>query len=193
MIEYIKRMPNLLYFLFNFFSYKRLNIRAVVFFSNRVQGKKYITIGRNSVVQRGSWLLALKIDEYEPILSIGENCAIGDYAHITSIRKVIFQNNVLLANNVYVSDNLHGYDDISIAIKDQPIKFKKEVVLQSGCWIGENVCIIGASVGKNSIVGANSVVTNDIEDYCIAVGSPAKVIKRYDFLTKSWNPVNKNY
>ncbi|RWX02391.1 acyltransferase [Flavobacterium cerinum] len=191
-INYLKIIPRLFYFLFNFSSYKNLNLRAVVFFSVRVQGKKHISIGRNSVVQRGGWLLALKIDENEPVLSIGDNCAIGDYCHIISVRKVIFEDNVLMANNVYVSDNLHGYEDVTTAIKDQPIKFKKEVVLQSGCWIGENVCIIGASIGKNSIIGANSVVTKDIDDYCIAVGSPARVIKKYDLVTKKWNSVNTN-
>jgi acetyltransferase-like isoleucine patch superfamily enzyme len=186
MIAYIKRIPNLLYFIFNFFNYKKLDIRAIVFFSVKVQGKSHVAIGRNSVIQRGGWLLALKIDEYEPILSIGNNCAIGDYCHITSVRKVIFENDVLLANNVYISDNMHGFEDVDVPIKDQPIKFKKEVVLHSGCWIGENVSIIGASVGKNSIIGANSVVTTDIPDYSVAVGIPAKVIKKFNHQEKSW-------
>lgn len=191
-INYLKLIPRLFYFLLNSSSYKNLNLKAVVFFSVRVQGKKHISIGRNSVVQRGGWLLALKIDENEPVLFIGDNCAIGDFCHITSVRKVVFEDDVLLANNIYVSDNLHGYEDITTPIKDQPIKFKKEVVLRSGCWIGENVCIIGASIGKNSIIGANSVVTSDIDDYCIAVGSPARVIKKYDIVTKKWNSVNTN-
>lgn len=192
MIEYFKRVPSLFYYLFNTFNYKILDKRAVVFFSVRVQGKKHISIGRNSVVQRGGWLLALKIDENEPVLSIGDNCAIGDFCHIASVRKVVIEDDVLLANNIYISDNLHSYEDITIPIKDQPIKFKKEVVLRSGCWIGENVSIIGASIGKNSIIGANSVVTSDIDDYCIAVGSPARVIKKYDMVTKKWNPININ-
>lgn len=192
MIEYLKRIPNLFYFLFNFFKYKKLNIRAVLFLSTKVQGKKFISIGRNSVIQRGGWLLALKIDNENPILSIGDNCAIGDFCHIAAVRKVVFEDDVLLANNIYISDNLHSYEDITIPIKDQAVKFKKEVVLRSGCWIGENVSIIGASIGKNSIIGANSVVTSDIDDFCIAVGSPARVIKKYDMVTKKWNPVNTN-
>lgn len=185
-LAYIRRIPHLIYVLFNFLWYKKLNIRAVMFFSTRVQGKKYISVGRNSVVQRGGWLLASKQDENDPVLSIGDNCAIGDYCHITAVRKVIFEDEVLLANNVYVSDNLHGYDDIHVPIMYQPVKFIKQVILKSGCWIGENVCILGASVGKNSIIGANSVVTNDIDDYCIAVGSPARVIKRFDLVNNKW-------
>lgn len=192
MIRHIKRIPNLIYYVFNIFSFKKLNIRAVIYYSVKVQGKKYISIGRNSVVQRGGWLLALKINEIEAELAIGDNCAIGDYCHITAVRKVVFENDVLIANNVYISDNLHEFENIDIPIKEQVIKFKKEVVLHSGCWIGENVCIIGASVGKNSVIGANSVVTSDIGDYCVAVGSPAKVIKRYDLMSEKWVSVQTN-
>ena len=48
------------------------------------------------------------------------------------------------------------------------------------------MCVIGAKIGKHCVIGANSVVTKDIPDYCIAVGIPAKVIKRYDFEKKQW-------
>jgi len=41
-------------------------------------------------------------------------------------------------------------------------------------------------IGHNCVIGANSVVTSDIPDYCVAVGIPAKVIKKYDFKKKSW-------
>ena len=61
--------------------------------------------------------------------------------------------------------------------------FKNNVVVGESTWLGENVCVIGASVGKHSIVGANSVVTSDIPDYSIAVGAPAKVIKQYNHQT----------
>lgn len=193
MISYIRRIPGLLYYLLNFFNFNKLNFRAIVFFSVRVQGKKYISIGRNSVVQRGGWLLALKINDIVPMLEIGDNCAIGDYCHITVVRKVKLEDNVLLANNVYISDNLHGYENINIPIINQEVIFKKEVIIGSGSWIGENVCIIGASVGRNSVIGCNSVVTKDIDDYCIAVGSPARVIKRFDFNTRQWILEKDNY
>ena len=44
----------------------------------------------------------------------------------------------------------------------------------------------GVTIGKNSVIGANSVVTKDIPDYCVAVGAPAKVIKKYDFESGKW-------
>ena len=71
----------------------------------------------------------------------------------------------------------------------QPIKHIGDVEIGDGSWLGENVCILGASIGRNCIIGSNSVVTKDIPDYCIAIGSPAKIIKRYNLKTKEWQKV----
>jgi acetyltransferase-like isoleucine patch superfamily enzyme len=69
---------------------------------------------------------------------------------------------------------------------DQPVTFTRKVEIGSGSWIGENACIIGAKVGENSVIGANSVVTKDIPDYCVAVGIPARVIRKYNREKKVW-------
>ena len=63
-------------------------------------------------------------------------------------------------------------------IKDQTIEFKGEVIIGENSWIGENVSIVGAKIGKHCVIGANSFVNKDIPDYSIAVGTPAKVIKK---------------
>ena len=92
----------------------------------------------------------------------------------------------MIADKVYISDNLHEYTNVCIPIIEQPIIQKKNVSIGSGSWIGENVCIIGATIGKHCVIGANSVVTHDIPDFSVAVGSPAKIIKRYDFSQNKW-------
>ncbi len=68
----------------------------------------------------------------------------------------------------------------------QGVTQKRDVVIGNGSWIGEHVCIIGASIGRHCVIGANSVVTRDIPDYSVAVGSPAIVIKKYDFNLNKW-------
>ena len=123
-------------------------------------------------------------------LAIGQSCIFGYNNHITCVRKVIIGDFVLTANNVYISDNIHEYEDIFIPIMQQPIKFKNEVSIGSGSWIGENVCIIGANIGRNSVIGANSVVTRDIPDFCVAVGSPAVVIRKFNLEKNEWSKVN---
>lgn len=51
----------------------------------------------------------------------------------------------------------------------------------NGVYIGINAVIVGnVKIGKHCVIGANSVVTKDVPDYCVAVGSPAKVIKRIE-------------
>ena len=67
---------------------------------------------------------------------------------------------------------------------------KHDVEIGEGSWLGENVCVLGAIIGRHCVIGANSVVTKDIPDYSIAVGAPAKVIKRYDFTTNSWQKID---
>ena len=69
---------------------------------------------------------------------------------------------------------------------DQAVSFLKSVHIGEGSWLGENVCVCGASIGKHCVIGANSVVINDIPDYCVAAGSPAKIVKKYDFDKKQW-------
>ncbi|SEL00829.1 Hexapeptide repeat of succinyl-transferase [Chitinophaga rupis] len=182
----INRIKGLLYYLVNFAFYKYLDWKAVVFFSVRVQGKKYIVIGKNSIVQRLGWLLALKIDEHDPAIVIEEGCAIGDFCHIAAVRSIHIEKNVLMANHVYIADNVHEFENTGVPVIHQKVKFKMPVRIGSGAWIGENVCIIGASVGRNSVVGANAVVTKDIPDYCVAVGSPARIIKKYDPEKREW-------
>ena len=50
----------------------------------------------------------------------------------------------------------------------------------------------GVKVGEHCVIGANSVVTKDIPDYCVAVGMPARIIKRYNFKTNTWERTDSN-
>lgn len=151
------------------------------------QGYKNIFVEENCSIGRNSWLAAVPLTGAKQCnLIIKQDSYIGNFAHIYATKSIIIEKKVIIADRVYISDNMHGYEDINVPIIDQPIIQKKCVVIGEGSWIGENVCIIGSSIGKHCIVGANSVVTHDIPDYCVVAGSPAKIIKQYDFLQKKW-------
>jgi acetyltransferase-like isoleucine patch superfamily enzyme len=120
------------------------------------------------------------------LLEIGDNAYLGHEIHIVAVKKVIIGKNVLFADKVFISDCEHNYENIEIPIKEQGVRFKGNVILRENCWIGENVCIIGSSIGRNSVVSANSVVTHDVPDYCVVAGIPARIIKRYNFEKKQW-------
>ncbi|MEF1172714.1 acyltransferase [Vibrio sinaloensis] len=107
-----------------------------------------------------------------------------------SIDSVAIGERVLIADGVYISDNLHSFDDVDKSVIDQPVVSAGNVNIGDNVWIGEGVSIVGASIGRNSVVGANSVVTHDIPEYSVAVGSPARVIKQYNFETKQWEKVD---
>ncbi len=153
----------------------------------RVENPKNIHIGKRVSIGYYGWLAANSLTGFESCkLHIGDDTYIGNSSHIYCTKRIIIENSVLIADKVYISDNKHEYKDIHTPVLQQPITQLRDVIIRQGSWIGENVCISGASIGKNSIIGANSVVTKDIPDYCVAVGSPAKIIKRYCFDKKEW-------
>jgi len=66
----------------------------------------------------------------------------------------------------------------------------RQVVIGENVWLGSNVAVLlGVKIGNNSVIGAGSIVVDDIPPYSVAVGNPAKVIKRYNFDTKLWDRV----
>ena len=73
----------------------------------------------------------------------------------------------------------HNFSDPSRDIITQGHASPKSILVRRGAWIGAGTIILpGVTIGKNSVVGAGSVVTKDIDDFCVAVGSPAKVVRR---------------
>ena len=177
-LEKIKRrLRGDLFLLFNRHRFAYVG-KLVRFYSPlKVDGYENIYIKDKARIGDYSWLAAVPLTGNKVNLVISEAVQIGHFCHIYATKSVVIEKDVLIADKVYISDNAHSYDDINLPIWKQPIKQLKEVIIGEGSWIGENVCIIGASIGKHSVIGANAVVTHDIPDYCVAVGAPAKVIK----------------
>ncbi len=158
-----------------------------------MRGKKHIQYGKGFTTGRGCRIEAYPEKEKTKTIIIGENVQINDYVHITGVKKVLIGNNVLIAGKVYISDSNHGNysaskedsDPLSIP-KDRPL-FSKEVIIEDCVWLGESVAVLaGVTIGKGSIIGANSVVTKNIAPYTIAAGNPARMIKKFNFETAKW-------
>lgn len=120
-------------------------------------------------------------------VNIGNNSRIGIGNVI--IGPVTIGNNVILAQNIVMSGLNHNYTNIDI-----PIYLQGETVatisIEDDCWIGANAVITaGVTIGKHSVVAGGAVVTKDIPPYCVAVGNPARVVKKYNFETKIWEKV----
>jgi len=115
---------------------------------------------------------------------IGDNSIIGIGSVV--IGPVEIGNNVMLAQNIVVSGLNHGYEDIKLPPSKQK-EIRKKITISDDVWIGANsVITAGVTIGKHAIIGAGSIVTKDIPSYCVAVGNPARVIKKYSEDTKSW-------
>lgn len=180
------RLARLWFFLFHAPRLQECGRNTFLYSPFRIDGAEHISLGAGTAVQARSWLYCGPVDGEDGHLTIGSGCVLGYNNHITSVRDVVIEDHVLTANNVYISDNLHSYEDIGVPVMFQSVRFKNRVVIGRGSWIGENVCIIGASVGRNCVIGANSVVTHDIPDYSVAAGAPAVVIKQFDQHAQKW-------
>jgi len=166
---------------------KDMGRSSVIISPLHLDGKENISVGNNVLIQYKTWLAAKPLTgEPEATLKIGDGSVIGHFNHIYATRSIIIEDNVLTADKVYISDNIHSYKNINIPVLHQPVEQRRDVVIGAGSWLGENVCVIGARIGRNCVIGANSVVTKDIPDYCVAVGAPAKVIKRYNEKNREW-------
>ena len=164
-------------------------------FPFRVRGKQYIKIGKGFTTGFNCRIDALNINNLgeKYLIEIGENVEINDEVHIGATEKIIIEDNVLIASKVYISDHNHGSykgdeQDSPMSIPKGRKIYSSPIRIEKNVWIGELCCILqGVTIGEGSIIGAMSVVTKDIPPYTIAVGSPAKLIKRYNFETKKWD------
>ena len=187
MNRYYQAIFRLLWRFFNKHKFKALGKRSMIYNPLKINGHQNIAIGENVTIQYKTWLAAMPLTgNPNPILIIGDGTSIGHFNHIYATSSIEIGKKVLTADKVYISDNLHGYENINLPILEQAIKQTNTVIIGDGSWLGENVCVIGAKIGRNCVIGANSVVTKDIPAYCVAVGSPAKIIKRYNFDTHAW-------
>lgn len=169
-----------------FMGFNKIGSKSCVCKPLQIDYANTISIGREVFIGHYSWLMGSADNNNGKGLEIGDKTIIGHFAHIVANREVVIEDNVLLADRVFISDCSHNYENSSLPVQIQGIRFIKPVRIGEGSWVGENVCICGANVGKHCIVGANSVVTRDIPNYSVAVGCPAKVIKKYDAKLKQW-------
>ena len=120
-------------------------------------------------------------------VQIGEDTIIG--IGCTIIGPVFIGDHVMLAQHVVASGLNHSYEDTSLPPKHQK-ETRKIIVISDNVWIGANsVITAGVTIGRHSVIGAGSVVTKDVPEYSVAVGNPAKVIKRYNTHSGAWERV----
>jgi acetyltransferase-like isoleucine patch superfamily enzyme len=152
-----------------------------------LEGKKGIKIGEKVRIYPGA-----RIETYgaEGSIYIKDNVSIGQNFHITSSNcELVIGEDTTISGNVFITNIDHDYKEIGIHILKQNF-LTKETRIGENCFIGYGVAIqAGTILGKQCIVGANSVVRGEFPDYSVIVGVPAKVIKRYNPDSGEWEKI----
>ena len=123
-----------------------------------------------------------------------DNISIGQNLHIISggEQELKIGRNTTFSANVFVTNIDHQYDEINKHILEQPLVSAKTHIGEN-CFIGYGVVIqAGTILGKQCIVGANAVVRGHFPPYCVIVGVPARIVKRYDDKSGVWKKTDKN-
>jgi acetyltransferase-like isoleucine patch superfamily enzyme len=165
---------------------------VICFPSNTIFNESFIHIGRNTMIGPQCTLSAGMVPGQqcisERIVTIGDRCLIGKGSGIVGHFSIEIGDDVWTGHNVYITDQNHGYKDVNLPISVQTMP-EKPVRIGNGSWIGYgSVVLPGAEIGEHVVIGANSVVTGVIPSFSVAVGSPAKVIKR--FVDNAWQDVD---
>ena len=154
---------------------------------------KYIHIGDRVRIKRDTNINIHPMDKKskEGILFIGNHVAISQGCIISAFNRIVIGDDVGIAPYVCIIDNTRKAVDVTRPLQDQDVMVGP-VHIGSGTWLAYNVCVLpNVKIGERCLIGALSVVNRDIPSYSIAVGCPAKVVKRFDFEKKEWVKVNE--
>lgn len=121
-------------------------------------------------------------------IKLGDNSGIGVNCRLT-LGPITIGNNVMMGPDVIIHTRNHRHDRWDIPMNEQGFEEARPVIIGNDVWIGSRVIILpGVTIGDGCIIGAGAVVTKSIEPFSIAVGNPAKIIKKRKLLT---HPVEK--
>lgn len=155
----------------------------------RVGTPKGITIGNEVIMGMFCRLECYEDNGILGQIKLGDTTKLGHFCTILAGANVNIGKCTRFGSFVTVMSETHGINPEKGIYHKQPLVCK-EVNIGEYCWLGEKVIVMpGVSIGDWSVVGAGSLVTRDIPPFSIAVGNPAKVIKRYNFDTHSWEKV----
>lgn len=144
----------------------------------RLGNPQFISIGSDVFLGANCWLQTLPRDGLPPRLSIGEGTRISGDCVLSATEEIVIEPEVLMARNVYIADHRHAFSDTRKAVRHQGIEGIAPVRVRQGAWLGQNVVVLpGVTIGRGSVVGANSVVREDVPDWSLAVGAPARVVR----------------
>jgi acetyltransferase-like isoleucine patch superfamily enzyme len=149
-----------------------------------------IHIGSKVLIHDRAWFSVYEHYEghdFEPSLRIGDRVLLSRDTYISCVGQIEIGDDVFSGQGVLIADSYHDYRDPRTAIRYQPMAEPQPVRIGAGSILNPHVCVMmGVTIGERSFIGAGSVVTRDIPPNSVAVGNPARVVRRYDHERGEW-------
>jgi acetyltransferase-like isoleucine patch superfamily enzyme len=157
---------------------------GILFPAVALYGEAYIRIGERVVIgpycTLSAGVMPGHVPDCNPVVTIGDDVLIGRGSGVVGHRSITIGDGVFTGHNVYITDANHGYEDVTLTIGEQ-FAAPRPVVIGAGSWIGHGAIVLpGATIGEHVVIGAGSVVTGEIPSHSVAVGNPARVIRRHE-------------
>jgi acetyltransferase-like isoleucine patch superfamily enzyme len=174
-------------------SFKEMGKGSLIIKPMLIQNPQHIKIGDNVFIRNGA-----RIETYTtsndriPELIIGNNTNIEQNVHIICHNRIHIGSNVSITGNCAIVDTTHPYEEVNDLIKigARILDDDAFVEIGDGCFIGFGSIILpNVRIGEYAVIGAHSVVTKDVPNYCVAVGNPAKIVKKYSQDTLTWETI----
>ena len=162
----------------------------------RLFGLSAMEIGEDFHARDRVWLEAVlhyRGRHYEPRLRIGRSARLSDDVHIACLAEVTIGMHLLCGSRVLITDHAHGAyrgpgaSDPAVPPAQRPLHAAAPVWIGNNVWLGDGVAVLaGARIGDGCVIGANAVVTGEIPPETIAVGAPARSIRRWNAAAREW-------
>jgi acetyltransferase-like isoleucine patch superfamily enzyme len=158
--------------------------RSVVHAPALIIGHHLISVGTDVVIHPGAFLSIVDQHEgrrYDASLTIGDGTRIGHDVVVACCGRIEIADRVLIADRVFIGDTYHEYRDVERPVLDQGLHDPRPVSIGRGAFLGIGCAVLaGVTLGEGAYVGANAVVTEDVPAHCLAVGNPARIVRRWD-------------
>ncbi len=135
------------------------------------------------ILGKDAWLHIVSDEVNEVKIIIDDNCVIAPRGQISAKNLIHIERDVIIGSSVLIQDHSHAYDDISLPIRAQGVTPGGRIRIEQGCWIGQGAAIICNEgelvIGRNSVVGANTVVGRSVPPFSVIVGNPGRLVKQF--------------
>jgi acetyltransferase-like isoleucine patch superfamily enzyme len=150
----------------------------------------HIRLGSSVLIGKDAWINIVSDGVQDIKITIDDNCSIGARDTISAKNSIHIERNVIIATSVLIQDHNHAYEDIGRPIRVQGVTAGGRIRIEQGCWIGQGAAIVCNEdelvIGRNSVVGANALVTRSFPPYSVIVGNPSRLARKFDPTKATW-------